>query len=249
MSELVHLESSNHIAYITLDSPHNRNALSAQLVAELLGHLATASHQDDVRAVVIRSADRVFCSGADLREALDGAVADGAAAMVRLQRAIVAAPKPVVVRLAGPVRAGGLGIVAAADLVLAAESVTFALTEVRLAVAPVVISLSLIPRLGARAAADVFLTGRSFDARHAAQIGLVTRAVPDAELDQRLNEVLDDLRRGFPQGLRETKKLLSADVLARIDRDGDRVARQSAELFESDEATEAIAALLNRTNP
>src|SRR5699024_11915163 len=96
-----------------------------------------------------------------------------------LQRQIAAADTPVVVVLAGPVRAGGLGLVGAADLVLAADSVSFALTESRLALAPAVISLSLLERFGDRAAADLFLTGRTFDAAEAVAAGLITRAVPD----------------------------------------------------------------------
>ena len=116
MTELVHLDVANRIATITLDSEHNRNALSRQLVTELVGHLTTAEADPDVLAIVIRSAHRVFCSGADLSEAADGAMTQGTQALIALQRQILAAAKPVVVVLGGPVRAGGLGIVGAAEL-------------------------------------------------------------------------------------------------------------------------------------
>ncbi|GAA1744665.1 enoyl-CoA hydratase-related protein [Aeromicrobium alkaliterrae] len=246
MSELVHLDVADGVATITLDSEHNRNALSRQLVGELREHLASAEGDTDAKVVVIRSAHRVFCSGADLSEAATGSMEEGARAIVDLQRRLATSVKPVVVVLAGPVRAGGLGIVCAADIVLAGESVTFALTEVRLAVAPAVISLTLLERFSQRAAADLFLTGRTFTSAEAVTAGLVTRTVPDAELEVALAETLADLAKGYPQGFRETKALLNHDLVARIDALGDDVAAQSARLFGSDEAREAMLAFLNR---
>ncbi|MEO6605968.1 MAG: enoyl-CoA hydratase-related protein [Aeromicrobium sp.] len=246
MTELVHLAVADQIATITLDSDHNRNALSRQLVTELAAHLATAGADGAVKAVLIRSAGTVFCSGADLSEAADGGMVEGAEAIVTLQRQIATLDKPVVVELGGPVRAGGLGIVGAADIVIAAESVTFQLTEVRLGLAAAVISLSLLPRFTDRAAADLFLTARNFDAAEAARVGLITRAVPDVELQGDVAMVLGDLVKGYPQGLRESKKLLNSDLVARIDALGEQVAAQSAELFGSDEAREAMTAFLSK---
>lgn len=246
MSELVHLDVADGVATITLDSEHNRNALSRQLVSELREHLASAEGDPDAKVVVIRSAHRVFCSGADLSEASSGSMEEGTRAIVDLQRRIVTSVKPVVVVLGGPVRAGGLGIVGAADIVLAGESVTFALTEVRIAVAAATISLSLLERLAPRFAADVFLTGRTFTAAEAATAGLVTRAVPDTDLEDALASVLADLAQGHAQGFRETKELLNHDVVARIDALGEQVAEQSARLFGSDEAREAMLAFLSR---
>src|SRR3982751_6773419 len=106
-AELVHLDVAGQVATITLDSPHNRNALSRQLITELFERLEEAAADDDVRVVVLRSADRVFCSGADLSEAASGSMTEGAGALVELQRGILTFPKPIVTRLGGPVRAGG----------------------------------------------------------------------------------------------------------------------------------------------
>lgn len=242
--ELVHLEVADAVATITLDSEHNRNALSRQLVTELGERLATADADADVKAVLVRSAGRVFCSGADLSEATSDGMEEGARGMVAMQRQIATAEKPVVVELGGPVRAGGLGIVGAADIVVAAESVTFALTEVRLGLAAATISLSLLPRLDPRAATDVFLTGRTFGAAEAERMGLVTRAVPDDDLGSAVQAVLDDLVKGYPQGLREAKALLNHDLVARIDALGEDMATLSARLFGSDEAREAMLAFL-----
>jgi enoyl-CoA hydratase len=246
MTELVHLDVADQVATITLDSERNRNALSKQLVAELAAHLATADADAGAKAILIRSAGTVFCSGADMTEAVSGGMAEGAKAIVALQRQIATAAKPVVVELGGPVRAGGLGIVGAADIVIAAESVSFQLTEVRLGLAAAIISLSLIPRFSDRGAADLFLTARKFDAAEAAEVGLITRAVPDADLQSEVAQVLADLGKAYPQGLRESKKILNRDLVARIDERGDEVAALSAELFASDEAREAMTAFLGK---
>lgn len=246
MPELVHLDVADDVATITLDSQHNRNALSRQLLTELTAHLTAADADDSARAVLVRSAGTVFCSGADLSEAAADGMVEGAKALITLQRLIATMAKPVVVEIGGPVRAGGLGIVGAADLVVAAESVTFALTEVRLALAPAVISVSLLPRLTARAASDLFLTARTFDAVEAVGHGLVTRAVPDVELQAEVARSLGDLVKAYPQGLRETKKLLNHDLVARIDALGDDLAALSGRLFGSDEARAAMTAFLER---
>jgi len=245
MTELVHYEVADGIGTITLDSPRNRNALSRRLVTELIGHIG-ASGADDSRVVVLRSADRVFCAGADLSEAATVSMEEAAAGIIGIMRGIVAHPKPVVVRLGGPVRAGGLGIVAAADVAICGDDVTFAFTESRLGLAPAMISLTVLPRLTSRAACDTFLTGRTFDAAEAAAMGLVTRAVPPDALDDEIAQVCADLMQAHPQGLAETKALLARDLLARLDTQGDEMAALSARLFASDGAREAMTAFLNR---
>ena len=231
---------------LTLDSPHNRNALSRRLVSELLDGLSRAEADDGVRVVVLRAEGPVFCSGADLAEAAAGSMREGAAALVELLRRVVASPKPVVARVHGPVRAGGTGLVAACDLAVAAEAATFALTEVRLALAPAVVSLTVLPRLTSRAAARALLTGTPFDGREAAAAGLVTTAVPAGRLDEEVDRLVAELAAGHPQGLRETKRLLTADVLAAIDRDGAALADLSQRLFASEDAKAAMAAFLAR---
>jgi enoyl-CoA hydratase/carnithine racemase len=246
MTELVHLDVADGVATITLDSPQNKNALSQQLTGELLAHLDAAGADDAVRVIVVRSALDVFCSGADLSEATTVGMGVGAQRMVDVQRAIVANPNPVVARVAGAVRAGGIGIVAAADISVAGESATFALTEVRLGLAAATISLTVVPRLTDRAAAYTFLTGNAFDALEAARLGLLTLTVPDADLDEAVATVLGSVLKGVPQGLRETKKLLNRDLLADIDARGKDLAELSASLFGSPAAQDAMLAFLNR---
>jgi enoyl-CoA hydratase/carnithine racemase len=244
--QLVRYEVVEGVANVTLDSPHNKNALSQQLTGELIEHLETAGTDDAVRVVLIRSAIDVFCAGADLAEATSVGMAVGAQRMVDVQRAIVSCPKPVVARVAGAVRAGGIGIVAAADISIAAGTSTFALTEVRLGLAAATISLTVLPRLGDRAASYTFLTGDGFDGTEAARIGLVTRAVAEDRLDASVDQVVGSLLKGVPQGVRETKKLLTADLLRDIDARGKDLAELSASLFRSDAAREAMLKFLNR---
>lgn len=244
--ELVHYAVADEVATITLDSPHNRNALSAQLVRELGECLERAEADEAAKVVLLRAEGTVFCSGADLSEASTGAPEDAPRGIVRLQRTIVGSSKPVVLRLQGAVRAGGIGLVAAADVVVANEDATFALTEVKLGLAPAVISLTVLPRLTSRAAAYTFLTGETFTGAEAERMGLVTRAVPAEGLDAEVERVCASLATGAVQGLRETKALLAHDLLERIDRLGDDVAAQSARLFGSAEAREAMTAFLSR---
>ena len=246
MPELVHHSVADAVATITLDSPHNRNALSRQLVSELVAALEGAAADPAAKVVLITSSGRVFCSGADLSEASSGGMDEGTRAIVALQRLIVAMDKPVVTRLGGAVRAGGIGIVAASDVVVAAEDATFALTEVKLGLAAAIISLTVHARMHPRAAALTTLGGEVFSGTEAASYGLVTRAVPAAELDAEVARVCASLATGAAQGLRESKRILNRDLLARIDAHGDEMAELSARLFASDEAREAMTAFLSR---
>ena len=242
----VHYEVADGVATITLDSPHNRNALSRALVSGLFGALERAADDEAARVVVIAATGTVFCSGADLSEAASGAMEQGALEIVRLQRVILTHPKPVVCRLQGAVRAGGTGIVAASDVVVAADRATFALTEVKLGLAPAAISLTVFPRMTSRGAALTALGGEVFDAAAALEHGLVTQVVPAEGLDEAVAAVAASLATGAPQGLRETKALLNAPLVEHLDARGADVAALSARLFGSEEAKEAMTAFLSR---
>ncbi|MGH8967142.1 MAG: enoyl-CoA hydratase-related protein, partial [Actinomycetes bacterium] len=109
MSELVHYDVTDQVATLTLDSPHNRNALSRRLVGELFSHLESADNDDEVKVVLIRAEGRTFCSGADLSEASGEGMEKAAGVLVDLQRTIASLSKPVVARVHGNVRAGGIG--------------------------------------------------------------------------------------------------------------------------------------------
>ncbi|MDX3227352.1 enoyl-CoA hydratase family protein [Streptomyces sp. ME19-01-6] len=234
------------ITTLTLDSPHNRNALSARLVAELGDALAAAGRHAGTRAVLLTHTGTTFCAGADLSEP---PTRSAALNLVALLRSIVELPKPVVARVTGHVRAGGLGLLGACDIAAAGGGASFAFTEARLGLAPAMISIPLLPRLDPRAAARYYLTGERFDAAEAARIGLVTLGGPVADVDELLAPVLDGLRRGSPQGLAESKRLVTAEVLRAFTRETDRLAERSAALFASAEAREGMTAFLERRDP
>ncbi|MBM6403467.1 enoyl-CoA hydratase/isomerase family protein [Phycicoccus sp. CSK15P-2] len=243
---LVHREDTDRIAVLTLDSPGNRNALSRRLVADLVGHLDALGTDESVHGVLLCSSHRVFCAGADLKEAAEVDMVETARGLIDLQRRMVALPVPVVVRLDGPVRAGGLGLVASADIVVCRDDVTFALTEVRLGLAAATISIPLRHRLTARAAADWFLTGRTVNAAEGREGGLVTHVADETGMDAAVAAVLDDLRAGTRQGLSIAKGILTADLLADFDSDGDVMARISGDLFHSELAQRLMAAAVRR---
>jgi enoyl-CoA hydratase len=235
------------VATLTLDSPSNRNALSSRLVAELTEGLERAAAEDEARAVVLTHTGTVFCAGADLSEATGGDPASGPRHLVRLMRAIVALPKPVLARVDGHVRAGGLGLIGACDLAVAGPKASFAFTEVRLGLAPAVISLPLLPRLEPRGAAAWYLTGATFDAAEAQRIGLITRAAEDVHAAA--EEYLEHLRKASPQGLAETKRLVTAGVLEAFGAQQDAMVETSTRLFGSAEAQEGMRAFLERRPP
>jgi enoyl-CoA hydratase/carnithine racemase len=245
--ELVHYAVSETVATITLDSQHNRNALSRQLVAELAERLERADADPEVKVALVRHEGRVFCSGADLSEATTEGMVEGARRIVALQRLIATMDKPVVTRVAGAVRAGGIGIVAASDVAVSAQDATYALNEVKLGLAAAIISLTVHARMTPRAAALTTLGGEVFTGEEAAAYGLVTRAVPLTDLDDEVGTVCRQLATGTPQGLRESKRILNADLVRRMDDLGDDVATLSARLFASDEARAAMTAFLGRS--
>ncbi|BBX00701.1 enoyl-CoA hydratase [Mycolicibacterium moriokaense] len=251
MSTLVRYSVEAGVARLTLDSPGNRNALSVELVNQLHEGLTAATEEAGVRAVVLGHTGGTFCAGADLAEAAgrdpsDVAV-DRAQEMTRLLRRILELPLPVIGAIDGNVRAGGLGIVGACDIVVAGPASTFALTEARIGVAPSIISLTLLPKMTARAAGRYFLTGEKFGAAEAADIGLVTIAADD--VDATVKSLTAAIGKASPQGLAASKALTTAPLLAAFDRDADTLTRQSAELFVSEEAREGMLAFLQKRPP
>ncbi|MFE5807300.1 MULTISPECIES: enoyl-CoA hydratase family protein [unclassified Streptomyces] len=241
MAPLVHAAQATGIATLTLDSPANRNALSAALVTELRAALAAAAADGAVRAVVLTHTGSTFCAGADLKSPCDPAD------FVALLRETAELPKPVVARVTGHVRAGGLGLLGVCDIAAAGPKSSYAFTETHLGLAPAVISMPLLPRLDPRAAARYFLTAEAFDAAEAARIGLLTLHAED--VDAALEPVLAGLRKASPQGLAATKALTAAAVREALTRDGSRLTELSAGLFASAEAREGITARFERRDP
>jgi methylglutaconyl-CoA hydratase len=249
-AELVHLDVAAGVATITLDSPANRNALSAQVRRELIAHLDAAIGDDAVRVIVLSHTGRVFCAGMDLSESRGAGASDqGVNEFPRILETIWTAPKPVLARLAGPARAGGVGLVAACDVAVAARDATFAFSEVRIGVVPAIISVTVLPRLLPRAAHELFLTGETFDGARAAAIGLINSAVPAEDLDAEVARYVDALRLGAPGALAATKEMLRRERAGTMAGQFAEMAELSARHFAGAEGQEGMRAFAEKRPP
>ncbi len=248
--DLARYDVSAGVATITLDFPAKRNALSQSLMSQLSARLGAAQDDETVRVVVLTHAGPVFCAGMDLSEARGaGASEMGVNAFPHLLQTLWDSPKPVVARIAGPARAGGVGLIAACDLAVCLRSATFAFTEVRLGILPAVISATVLPRLTPRAAHELFLTGSVFDGVRAAEIGLVNAAVGEDELDAATAAYVADLVKGGPIALAATKSLLRRKPLPAMADDLAALVETSARFFASDEGQEGIRAYGEKRPP
>lgn len=243
---LVRHDRAGPVAWVTLDSPRNRNALSVQLLAELHGALAIAQDDPDVRALVLTGEGSTFCSGVDLTERLHLPPGEPPATLAEVLTTIVSMPQPVIARVNGHVRAGGMGLVAACDLAVADSAASFAFTEVRVGVAPAVIAVPALRRMSRRSFEHYALTGDVFGATEAAASGLLTAAVPDREsLDAWIDDALRSVLAAAPQAVAATKGL--ADLA--VGPWGDTLSaaeRLSDGLFGSEPAAEGMAAFLEK---
>jgi methylglutaconyl-CoA hydratase len=237
------------VATITLDEPARRNALSAPLLAELGRSFDVAEADSSVRTVVLTHSGPVFSSGMDLTQVSDVPAAGQpiVAFPVLLQR-IWEFDKPVIAGVKGKARAGGIGLVAACDIAVAVPGADFAFTEVRLGIVPAVISVPVLPRLLPRAAHELFLTGETFSAQRALEIGLLNAVTED--LDTEIARYTELFRRCEPNALAATKRMLRRDrSRPTMAEDFAAMAELSAGYFASDEAREGIAAFAAKRAP
>ena len=250
---LVRSEAAAGVARVTLDSPSNRNALSAALLTQLDEALDAAFADPAVRVIVLSGTGPVFSSGADLKEQREYRARGEPSPVSELLAAaltrVLESPKPVVARVNGHARAGGLGLIGAADIAIAPAEATFGFAEVRLGVVPAVIAVTTVPRMTARAALELFLTGETFDGRRAVEVGLLNRAVPAEELDAEVERYVGMLRRGGPEALRHIKPMLARVRELPQEEAFRAMAALSAERFDSDEGQEGMRAFAERRDP
>ncbi|MCC6763220.1 MAG: enoyl-CoA hydratase/isomerase family protein [Deltaproteobacteria bacterium] len=238
-------------AWIVLDSPENRNALSAPLVAEVGAHLQTAFADPAARAIVLTGTGSAFCAGADLKNRGD-AVAPGSGAtnpFVGILRAMWDGPKPVIVAANGHAFGGGVGLVAAADIAIAVDSATLSFSEVRVGVVPAMISVVVLPKLGVHQAMRLFLTGARFSAAEARDYGLVHRVVPAGGLTAAVQAEVDAIALGGPNAVREAKRLIRTVSRLSMDEGFAYAEAKIAELFASPEAAEGMTAFATKRKP
>ena len=262
MTALVHLERTAGVATITLDSPANRNALSAQLRSELRDALDLVSADAQSRVVVLTHTGPVFCAGMDLKETAVAAVgSEGVRELPGILQRVSRCPKPVIARVAGTARAGGIGLLAAADVVLAAPRATFAFSEVRIGLIPAVISVPVLDRMSPVEARELLLTGEVFDAERAHRAGLVNAVAfvdhrdgsyePDDELaalDDLVALYVASLLQGGPTALAGTKALLRRGRDDSDERYADLL-EMSAVQFSSGEGREGAVAFAEKRPP
>lgn len=251
MEQAVLLDITGGVATITLNRPDARNRLDAEGMDLLASLLQQTAADDRVRVVVLTGSGTTFCSGADLSaaETASGFSGSGPAALVRVLEAILDHPRPVIARVQGHVAGGGNGLVAACDIAVAVESARFAFSEVRVGVAPAVISVACLAVMERRAAQELFLTGERIDADRARRAGLITACVADDALDSVIDGYVEQLLAGGPQALTQAKAILRR--VPALDRQSAfaEMAELSASMFSSDEAREGMTAFLEKRPP
>lgn len=248
-TSLVRVAVAHGVATITLDSPENRNALSTRLVADLHTALDRAE-QSDVRVIVLDHVPPAFCAGADLRERTTTGTpttVSGPNPMARAMQRLRDAAQPTIAAVRGPARAGGIGLMASCDLVVVRPEVDFAFTEVRIGVAPAIISVPILRRVGWSAIAAPFLTGERFDAAEARRIGLVTHVTDD--VDGEVARLCDGVRKGGPVAVAATKQLLHRNQAQAFDEALTEMSALSDSLFRSDEGMEGMHSFLEKRLP
>lgn len=242
-------ELNGGVLTITLIDEDNRNALSSSLVSELTAEMDRADADDDVRVVVVTNTGRVFCAGADLSERSGSDAAPAAADPALVLGRIIRSPKPYVGRIDGHAIAGGLGLAAAMDISVTRSDAKYGFSEVRLGLAPAIISVICLPKMRRAEAASAMLRGNRFDGTEAARLGLVTESVEPELLDGRVDAIVNDLLRGGPNALAATKQLIRDVPSKTFDEALDWAAALSASLFASKEGQEGMTAYLEKRRP
>lgn len=255
-AEAVRYEVSGAVATLTMDQPHNRNALTPALLGGLADGLEAAVADEAVGVVVLTHTGPAFCAGADLSGGSPAGLAGGGKrrggrrdGLADLLAAIQDSTKPVVARIAGHCVAGGIGLAAACDISVAGDGARFAFTEVRIGVAPAIISVVCLPKLRRADALDLFLSGERISAGRAAEVGLITRAVPADGLDAEIAAVVGRLLAGGPSALAAAKRLVYTIPGMAREAAFTRTTEVSQALFASAEAAEGMAAFREKRLP
>ncbi|HEV2365076.1 MAG TPA: enoyl-CoA hydratase-related protein [Caulobacteraceae bacterium] len=249
MADAVLIDMAEGAAWITLNRPESRNALSADIVNGLYDRLAEANAAEGVRAIVLTGAPPAFCAGADLKNPPGSGSGSAKRSLVDVLTAMMESPKPVIGAINGAAFAGGLGLVAACDIVIAAREAPFSFSEVRIGVIPAVISVVCVRKLGAANMMKLFLTGERFDGARAAELGLAHRAVPAENLREAVREEIEMIRLGAPGAVAEAKNLVRRVAEISIEQGFAETGPWSARLFRSPEAAEGMAAFREKRKP
>lgn len=242
------------VATITLNRADKRNAISYELIHDLLAAFAEV-RKSAALVLLLTGAGKAFCSGMDLEnlKALIGRTPEQNLAdskiMAQLFRTLYDFPKPTIAAVNGPAVAGGTGLATLCDFTLAAPEAKFGYTEVRIGFVPAIVSTFLLRQVGEKIARDLLLTGRLFDAEEARRIGLVNEIVPADQLLKRANELAAQLMENSPASLLHTKRLLSSAARAELDAQIDAAVRENAAIRSTEDFREGVTSFLEKRRP
>jgi methylglutaconyl-CoA hydratase len=255
--QLLNVEVSEGVARVTLNRPAVRNAFNAQLIEELrttFRNIAEGALRE-VRAVVLGGAGQSFCAGADvswMRSSLEFTheqnVAD-ATHMANMFDHINRCPVPVIARIQGAALGGGVGLAAVCDIVVAAEDAVWAFSEVKLGIAPAVISPYVLAKIGRSHARALFLTAERFDSRRAQQIGLAHVVVPEEQLEAEVERLVREIKSSSPKAIAKAKELIATVPTLSPTEAMELTAQTIAALRISPEGQEGLRAFLEKRKP
>jgi methylglutaconyl-CoA hydratase len=247
-------QCDDKIATIALTVPEKRNAISAQMIADLLGALDQAE-ASPVRVVILTGAGKAFCAGMDLNELQNLATQspqkslEDARRMAKLLYRLYTFPRPLIAAVNGPAIAGGCGLATVADFILAVPEARFGYTEVRIGFTAALVSVFLRRRIGETHVRDLLLTGRIIDAAEAYRFGLVTEVVPTESLMERAREMAAQVIAASPTAVAQTKKLLLGFDQAAIRAELEVAVATNADIRSTSDFREGIAAFLEKRPP
>ncbi|HXC32839.1 MAG TPA: enoyl-CoA hydratase-related protein [Verrucomicrobiae bacterium] len=254
MPNTLHLEFSGDIATITLNRPEKRNAISAEMMAELVSAFGEVD-TSPARLLILTGAGKAFCSGMDLDslKALStqspAEQLEDARRLAHMCRRIWSFPKPTIAAVNGHAIAGGCGIATLCDFTIAVPEAKFGYPEVRIGFLPAVVSIFLVRQVGEKNARDLLLTGKTIDAAEAHRLGMVTQIVPAEALMKAAQELAATLLAASPASLRTTKKLLCDFAAPEIDRELQRAIEESAGIRSTADFREGLASFLEKRAP
>ena len=256
MYEHILVDTKRGSATITLNRPDKSNAMNGKLVSELRQALSEVSHNDEARVIVIKGAGKNFCGGADLgwmktmSESSKSENLDDALSLATLLHTLYTFPKPTMVLAQGAAFGGALGLLAAADIVLAADNIIASFSEIKMALAPSTISPYVIAAIGARAARYYFLTGARFNAYEAYQMGLIHRIVPALQLDEEGDALAIELANNSLHAMKEIKSLIAEVSDESINKTlSQKTAEHLVNMRISPDAQEGLNAFLEKRAP
>ena len=245
------VEKTENVITIWLNRPEVHNAMN-ELMIEELTDVFTSTTDEEIRAVLLRGKGKSFCAGADLnymKEIASFGIADNKADSMKLANlfnSIYSYPIPTIALVHGSAFGGANGLLAACDIVLAEENTTFAFSEVKLGIAPATIAPFVIKRIGEFGAKELMITGKRFKGPEALKWKLVNDSLPEEELEKKLQQLIEEIKRNGPKAIRATKKLIHSIVDSDIDKLIEYTGDLIAELRASDEGQEGMAAFLEK---